>query len=616
MKFITIDFETYYDQKYSLKKLTTEAYINTPQFEMIVADIIDIDGNHHMVDGLDKTDADIADEFNELGLGRHPVLAHNMAFDGAILAWKYRIIPPMYLDTQSMARPTLFPKLGSVSLGAIGEAFQGLIGTKGTELLETVGKRRAAFNDADFLSFYNYCKNDTAMCRALFLLLKPKFSATELLMIDRTIRMYTDPKLRTDRRELKFGLLEAEAVVNDALNSVASLGVSKAQLMSNNKFANALEEFGGHVPMKISPTTGQDTFAFSKADIEFVRMAHHENENIAKLVQARLDVKSTIQVTRSKRLMDIHDRMWGRLPVPLKYYGAMTGRFAGWDGINMQNPPKAGHIRMAMKPNPGFRLVAADQAQIEARMNACFSKQNDLVEQFRAGVDVYADMATAIYGFAVDKASFPDERFVGKTAILGCGYGVGPQRFWDMLLAAGVKCDFSFAERVVAAYRAKYPQIVRGWWNANDMLGHMVSGTKVKFGCCETRHNKLKLPNGMFLHYDGLTRTGVGRETEYWYRSPKGAGRHAQTKIYGAKLIENVMQALTRVLMTDQLVMLSMKYDVVMQMHDEIVLSIRTLEVPEAKQLIDHVMTQVPDWMPNLPLAVEINDGANYAECK
>ncbi|RLA58706.1 MAG: hypothetical protein DRR04_10340 [Gammaproteobacteria bacterium] len=185
-----------------------------------------------------------------------------------------------------------------------------------------------------------------------------------------------------------------------------------------------------------------------------------------------------------------------------------------------------------------------------------------------------------------------------------------------MLLAAGVECDFALAEKVVAAYRAKYPMIVKGWWKANDMLGHMVNGDKVKFGCCETRHNKMRLPNGMFLHYEGLTRTGTGRDAEYWYKSPKGRGNHAMRKIYGAMLVENIMQALTRVLMTDQLVKLSMQYDVVMQLHDEIVFTIRTPAIPVAKQLIEKVMTVVPEWMLDLPLAVEINDGANYAECK
>ncbi|RLA43278.1 MAG: hypothetical protein DRQ97_13000 [Gammaproteobacteria bacterium] len=81
-------------------------------------------------------------------------------------------------------------------------------------------------------------------------------------------------------------------------------------------------------------------------------------------------------------------------------------------------------------------------------------------------------------------------------------------------------------------------------------------------------------------------------------------------------LVENIMQALTRVLMTDQLVKLSMQYDVVMQLHDEIVFTIRTPAIPVAKQLIEKVMTVVPEWMLDLPLAVEINDGANYAECK
>ena len=616
MKYITIDFETYYDKGYSLKKLTTEEYINNHQFQVILAGVRDIDGVMHTIDGKDKSDEAMGNELRALGLADHPVLAHNTAFDGAILSWKYQIVPPLYLDTMSMARPILFPKIGSVGLGEIGIAFKGVIGFKGDEVISAMGMRRDNFTDEAFQVYADYCKQDVAMTSALFNLMIKKFSKTELIMIDRTIRMYTVPGLYTDRRQLKFGLLEVQKEHEDALRSVATLGVDKPILMSNLKFAKALEEFGATPPKKISPTTGKETFAFSKADESFTRMAYDPNKNVASLVKARLAVKSTIQETRMKRLIDIHERMWGRLPVPLKYYGAMTGRFSGWDGINMQNPPKSGPIRAAMKPKPGHQLIAADQAQIEARFNACFSGQLDMLEQFRRGEDVYADMADTIYGMPITKEEYPDERFVGKTAILGCGYGVGPVRFFNMLRAAGVDCEQDFAEKVVYAYRGKYKAIVNTWYRAGDMLDYMISGEKVKFGCCTTGKDKMTLPNGMWLSYNGLYRTGTGRETEYYYRSPKGAGRFANTKIYGAKLIENIMQALTRIIMTDHLVKLSMGITVVMQMHDEIVFSVPTPEVAAAKIVIRKVMETRPDWMPTIPLNVEINSGSSYAECK
>ena len=616
MKYVTIDFETFYDTGYTLKKLTTEEYINDPRFQVILVCVRDIDGVIHTIDSWDKCDEDIGNELKGLGVADHPVLAHNTAFDGAILSWKYQIVPPLYLDTMSMARPILFPKIGSVGLGDIGVAFKGVIGFKGDEVASAMGMRRDDFTDEALQTYANYCKQDVAITSALFQLMVDKFTKVEMIMIDRTIRMYTVPGLYTDRRQLKFGLLEVQKEHEDALASVSPLGVNKAVLMSNPRFAKALEEFGAVPPTKVSPTTGRETFAFSKADEEFTRMAYDCNANVAALVKARLIVKSTIQETRMKRLIDIHDRMWGKLPVPLKYYGAMTGRFSGWDGINMQNPPKSGPIRAAMKPRPGNRLIAADQAQIEARFNACFSGQLDMLQQFRDGEDVYAHMASTIYGMPITKEEYPDERFVGKTAILGCGYGVGPERFFNMLRAAGVDCDQDFAEKVVRAYRGKYKAIVNTWYRANDMLDYMISGEKVKFGCCTTSKGKMVLPNGMWLSYNGLYKTGTGRDTEYYYKSPKGAGRFANTKIYGAKLIENIMQALTRILMTDHLVKISMVYEIVLQMHDELVLSVPTPEVGAAKIVIRKVMETRPVWMPEIPLDVEIMSGGCYADCK
>lgn len=616
MKYQTIDFETYYDHNYSLKKLTVEEYVNSPHFEVITIGVRDVDGTHHNVDPAGKTLAQIAESLEALGVGSYPLLAHNMAFDGAILSWKLGIAPPVYLDTMAMARPVLYPKIGSVGLGDIGAAFKGVIGIKGTEVVDAMGKRRKDFTPEDFAAYAAYCKQDCAMTAALFELLRKRFSPVEMLMIDRTVRMYTLPKLHTDRKQLSFGLLEEQQANDNAIESVAKLGLSKADVTSNPKFSNWLEHHGATVPMKVSQTTGLEAPALAKSDEAFTRMANDPNPDIATLVKARLQLKSSINETRIMRLLGINQRMWGKQPIPLRYYGTLTGRFSGTDKINMQNLPRGGTLRRALIAKPGWHIIAADQAQIEARINATISGQLDMVEAFRQGTDIYADMATTIYGRPISKEADPDQRFVGKTAILGCGYGVGHKRFHDMLRSSGVDADLDFAENVVQAYRGKYLRVMKNWWAANDMLGYMLAGDKVEFCCCTTGKDSLRLPNGFELYYKNLRRFGVGREVQYFYDSPKGAGRFAQTKIYGAKLVENVCQALTRILLTDQLVRLSMKYDVVHQLHDEIVLTVRTPDLPLAKKLVETVMLEVPEWLPTLPLAVEVSSGLNYAECK
>ena len=113
---------------------------------------------------------------------------------------------------------------------------------------------------------------------------------------------------------------------------------NKEELMSNPKFAEILRKCGVEPPMKISPTTGKDTYAFSKTDEEFKALLEHENVNVQAVVAARLGMRSTIEETRTERFIEIGQR--GLLPIPLRYYAAHTGRWGGDDKVNMQNLPR------------------------------------------------------------------------------------------------------------------------------------------------------------------------------------------------------------------------------------------------------------------------------------
>ena len=161
-------------------------------------------------------------------------------------------------------------------------------------------------------------------------------------------------------------------------------------LQSNPKFAECLKTLGVVPPMKMSPRTNKETFAFSKSDQAMTELLEHPNIAVQTLVAARIGVKSTLEETRTDRFLNIGKRA-GVLPVPLKYYAAHTGRWGGTDKVNLQNLPSRGSntIKKCIVAPDGYVLIDADSSQIEARTLAWLAGQTDLVNAFANKEDVY-----------------------------------------------------------------------------------------------------------------------------------------------------------------------------------------------------------------------------------
>jgi hypothetical protein len=320
----------------------------------------------------------------------------------------------------SMARAIHGTEVGG-SLGVLVQHYQ--LGEKGTEVVNALGKRRADFTDEELARYASYCINDVDLTYELFKCLAGDFPIPELELIDLTIRMFTEPVLKLDKTVLANHLVEIRSSKDMLLRNITE---NKEELMSNPKFAEILRKCGVEPPMKISPTTNKDTYAFSKTDEEFKALLEHENVNVQAVVAARLGMRSTIEETRTERFIEIGQR--GLLPIPLRYYAAHTGRWGGDDKVNMQNLPRSSPLKNAIVAPDGYFIVDSDSSQIEARTLAWLAEQNDLVEAFDKGEDVYKIMASAIYGKPQEEIT-KDERFVGKTTILGAGYGMGPVKF-------------------------------------------------------------------------------------------------------------------------------------------------------------------------------------------
>lgn len=316
MDIVTIDFETYYDKDYSLSKITTEAYVRDPRFEVIG---VGVKVNDNPTDWY--TGENPGRFLKSLDYSNRAILCHNTVFDGAILSWHFGIRPRLWLDTLSMARPWHGLTVGG-SLKKLVAHYR--LGEKGDEVVRAMGKRRRDFSQAEMDAYASYCKTDVDLTYKLFRKLKGKFSPSELMLIDQTIRMYTEPSIVLDKPLLEQHLQDVRERKSDLMDELGWLAdnndLIKDHLMSNPRLTLVLEALGVDVPMKVSPSTGKLTQAFGKTDKAFTDLLEHDDPRVRAVVAARLGVKSTLEETRTASLIGVAER--GPLPIMLNYYGA------------------------------------------------------------------------------------------------------------------------------------------------------------------------------------------------------------------------------------------------------------------------------------------------------
>ena len=609
MDLITVDFETYYDKKFSLSKMTTEEYVRDPQFEVIG---VGIKVNNGPTEWASGTHEQINEYLHTFDWADAMVLAHNTIFDGAILSWLFDIHPRVWADTLCIAR-ALHGVEVSGSLKALVERYD--IGAKGTEVLNALGKRRVDFTEEELSRYGDYCINDVELTYKLFGLMGRNFPRQELKIIDLTLRMFIEPML-----DLDLGLLEQHLEDTKELKDklLADAGVDKKDLMSNPKFAGLLEILGVKPPMKTSLTTGKETYAFAKSDEGFKALLEHEDVRVQTLVNARLGNKSTLEETRTQRFIDISKR--GLLPVPVKYYAAHTGRWGGADKINLQNLPSRGpngkKLKKSMIAPDGYMLIDCDSSQIEARVLSWLAGQDDLTQAFHVGDDVYKKMAMSIYGVNRPEDVPKDQRFVGKTTILGAGYGMGAVRFKDQLQSFGFDMELDEARRVINIYRETNFQITRLWNDASHTIRCMEQGVGTELGIkgvisIDPTVPAIILPSGLQMRYEDLRGEQGERGVEYTYKVRRGRNR-----IYGGKVIENVCQAVARCIIGEQMLKISKRYRVVLTVHDSVVCCVPEDEVEEAQRYIEGCMRWLPDWAEGLPIDCESGVAKSYGDCE
>lgn len=621
-RFLFVDFETYYDTDFSLRKLSPPEYILDDRFQTLLMAAFDPRWKAPRIILPDEIPALLAD----YDPAETACCSHNALFDLSILSWRYGFVAGRLADTLGMVRA-----LRTFKKNSLGYVAKELFGsdTKGDVIFKVKGLDAAGIKRMGLWpDFQTYALEDVRLCFLIYMRLIKEFPLEEQHVMDLVLRAAVQPVLHAD-----LGLLESH--LHDLRARKALLlrecGFDKAALMSTANFKRALEDLGVDIKMKSSPT-GKWIPQFSKSDpfmADLLEYAEGQDDDtnyaVQTLAAARLSHKSTIEETRAERFVNIAKLPWpdreyesvtgeayaepaNLLPVALRYGGAHTHRLSGEWKLNMQNLPRdrtKSRLREALVAPPGTTMITADLAQIEARIVAKLCGQEDLVEQFRRGEDVYASFASIVFQQVVTKKSHPHERFLGKTAILGLGYGCGAERFFQMVVtqarAAGIPMeglfDAGIAQSIVNTYRSLYTFIPRSWRRLDHYLAHYINSSATAYtewGPLTFKSGRIVLPNKMTLRYN--------KNDEY---------------LYGAKLLENVTQALARIVVMQAAVRLAQQgLRFVLQAHDELVFVVPKSDVGAAWGAIEREMVREPDWLPGLPLAVEIGVGDNYGACK
>lgn len=639
---IIIDFETYYDKDYSLKKLTTEEYIRCDKFEVIGVSIMF--GSDIMFYRGERGIEVIRDYLARFP--NSPLVSHNARFDMGILGLRYDLHPKYILDTVALAVQTrLTTACGGQSLARIADYLSehGFIEPikKGDVVHDMLGIHASDMSEEAWQAYGDYCLTDTRIASSIYWHTIGKVSMVDLAIISSSIQMFTKPtfKLNLDLLEqYKLNLADADEVYLQRICDkwgFKDIKETQSQLRSIPKFAELLARTGISVPTKYSEKQQKDVPAVAKTDLAFQALLEHENPDVVELVQARLGSSKNLARTRCQSFIDIAKR--GDMPIPLVYHGTHTGRYSATDKINCQNLPKRGSdktLRRSMTAPKDHVVIACDLSQIELRVNALISGETRLIDLFKEKRCPYCDMASFLFGIPYDTvwheakvaktAEGIKRRNMAKEVVLASGYSMSATTFATRMKQQGLYEVADMADQAISTFRTVNKHIVAFWRTCTKALQIMVNGGTMSFG--GTNNNlfyadgssefwgkkipSIRLPDGNYLCYPNLQNDG----NSFVYEQTK-RGVTMKQRTFGGSITENLCQAMSfSILKYQASLILQQGVPLHLNVHDEWVSVVHKDQAISSIVTMFKAMQTSPAYVPYGFLDCEIDVGVNYAD--
>lgn len=629
---IAVDFETYYDKDCSVKGATARNYARHPKFDAFLVAIYAPNEFNFVGNPAD---------FDWTQLDGRDIVAHNASFEEAVITqliidsviaeFRYRIF--------CTADMCVYHQLPRSLKGAVYAQF-------GKELSKDVRDGLRGKNWDDILAdgtkdeVLQYALDDAVWCWKLWEELSPTWNENERDLSEVTRKMgYKGVCI--DEKKLDEGIDALEKAVYEAETSLPWTNEYDSKYKSTypptsvRGLAVTCLKHGIDPPASTAENSEERISWESQFGEKFPWIEHMSNFRKA---NKHLKTLHTIK----KRLID------GRMPYGLKYYGAeATGRWSGDSGFNTQNMPRDAsfgvNIRNLIVPKKDHSFVICDLSQIEPRCLAYLSGDDEFLDGVRKGMSPYEVHARTSMGWRGGslKNEEPDLYLLAKVRVLSLGYGASFQSFMKSASAYG-------ASHILHTYvdddtREKFVWMLKqrdkrqsdlnlvGWFfnlSALEQKEAVNAWLQVK----DFRESNKLITNlwrgfdKMFAKASSEKRYGsrfiytlpCGREMRYFNIVPKGFSFTCFTQkkdspeynrfryMYGSRIVENACQAMARSVFGECLLEIDKKgYEVVLQIHDEVVVEVPTSEAETVAKEVESIMSQSPKWAPTLPVSAE-----------
>ena len=636
---IHIDFET--RSRVDIWEVGAWAYSVHPSTEILCMAYAVDDFDPQIINAESLKDPNI---FEALLIEGYIYVAHNAFFEQCIweniLTKRYgrpRIPLRQWRCTLAKSLASAYPASLEKACIAVNTAHQKSMGGKSIMLRMCKPNKEGGWNESeeDFEKLYQYCIEDVLAERDLDNALVDLSPAEQIIwQLDQYINkrgIRVDPP--AVRKALQFIDQYSDRLnkkVSEITNGVLD-GVSRRQAVLDWCASKGVE-ISGYTKTDVSNTLS------NKSLPQDVKLVLESKMQLGKTSTAKYEVLKQA-TTEDDRIRDT-----------LQYHGATTGRWTG-KLFQLQNLPKgevkdtfqciemlkdesledfelfypdvmgalSSCIRGMLIASPGTELYVGDYSAIEARIVMWHADEQKGLQLYINGEDIYAGMAQKIYG---KKDIDEKERELGKTVILGCGFGMSAAKFNMTCATRGIHLSEIMSTKAVEAYRTTYPKIKELWYKEENAAIEAVK-TKLEIKCGKVtwkmRDNILLciLPSGRALSYPepdltyGETPWGQNKLQLAFMAVNAITKKWERERTYGARLVENIVQATARDILAAALLRLERNgFPVIFHVHDEIV-----CELSERQDLLNEfkvLMEILPDWAESLPIKAECWKGERY----